>query len=144
MAKAPTLNLKAEDLADLIADYPEAEGLLRNLTRFATGATAGMNRGMTFAENIASQEASLTFDTDGSSAIVNSPLRLALKLPAGRKAKHVLLTQAVTISATTREETPVALYGPGWKTDGTSLLVSAVGNLSASTRYRATVLIIGG
>jgi hypothetical protein len=144
MSKVPTLNLKAEDLADLVADYPEAEGLLRNLTRFATGTTAALSRGQTFAENIASQEASVTFDTDGSSAILNAPIKIALKLPAGKRAKHVLLTQAVSINTSNRQETAVALYGPGWATDGTSLLVSALGNLGASTHYRIGLLIIGG
>ena len=131
-----------------MADYPEFEGLIRNLNRFATQVTASLNRGSTFADNIASQEAALTFDTDGSNALSlqggQKSISIALKLPQGVKAKHVTITQAVVIDTATRQETPVVLSGPAWTTSGTSLLISSVGGTAASKRYRANLLIVGG
>jgi hypothetical protein len=148
MAKAPTLSLKSEDFAKLLADYPEFEGLLRNVNRFATEVTSSLNRGSTFADNIASQEAPLTFDTTAGNTITfpggQTSLQIALKLPQGIKAKHVTITHAVSVNPATREEAPVVLSGPAWTTSGTSLLVSAIGNTVASTRYRANLLIVGG
>lgn len=148
MAKPPSLSLKTEDFGKLIEDYPEIEGLIRNLNRFATGVTSSLNRGTTFADNIASQEASLTFDTDGSGAIVypggKSSLTVALKLPQGVKARHVTITQAVSVDTSTRQETPVVLSGPAWATNGNDLVISGIGNLTASTRYRVSLLIVGG
>ena len=148
MAKPPSLSLKIEDYGALLEDYPEFEKLIRAFNQFSTGVTASLNRGTTFADNIASQEAALTFDTDGTSAIVypggKTTLRIALKLPQGIKAKHVTITQAVTIDTTTRQETPVTVSGPAWSLSGSDLLISGVGNLSASKRYRVTLLIVGG
>ena len=148
MAKPPTLGLKTEDFGKLLEDYPEFEALIRNLNRFATGVTSSLNKGTTFADNIASQEASLTFDTDGSGAIIipggKPNLTLALKLPQGVKAKHVTITQAVAIDVNTRQETPVTVSGPAWATNGNDLLISGVGGITASKRYRVSLLVVGG
>ncbi|HET9554902.1 MAG TPA: hypothetical protein VFP50_18195 [Anaeromyxobacteraceae bacterium] len=147
MAKPPLLSLKAEDFSRLMADYPEFEALLRNLNRFATQVTASLNRGATFAENIASQEATLVFDTDATNAIVFPPgrssLTVALRLPQGLKAKHVTITRAVTVDTSTRQESPVVLSGPAWTTSG-DLVITGVGGTVASRRYRANLLIVGG
>ena len=144
MAKAPTFNLKNEDFQKLLQDYPEMEGLIRNLNRFATSVSGALNRGNTFAENIASQEADVDFESDDSSSVANAPIKVALKLPTGRKPKHVSITRAAIVDATSRAETPTTLAGPAWATDGTNLLVSGFGLLAASTKYRVTLLIVGG
>ena len=148
MAKPPTLGLKTEDFGKLLEDYPEFEALIRNLNRFATGVTSSLNRGTTFADNIASQEASLTFDTDGAGAIIipggKPNLTVSLKLPQGVKAKHVTITQAVSVDVNTRQETPVTVSGPAWATNGNDLLISGVGGITASKRYRVSLLVVGG
>ena len=144
MAKPPTLSLKIEDFGKLVQDYPEFEALIRNLNRFATGVSGSLNRGTTFADNIASQEAVLEFDTDGSSSVLNAPLKLVLKLPAGRKPAHVTVTRASTVDLNTRLETPVSLGNPAWSVDGSSLVVSTFGLLAASKHYRVTLLVVGG
>jgi hypothetical protein len=148
MAKPPSLSLKSEDFPKLLADYPEFEALIRNLNRFGTQVTSSLNKGSTFADNIASQESVLTFDTDAGNLLTvpggQKSVAIALKLPQGIKAKHVTITQAVSINTNTRAETPAVLSGPAWTTSGTSLLVSAVGGTAASTRYRANLLIVGG
>jgi hypothetical protein len=148
MAKPPSLSLKSEDYAKLMADYPEFEALIRNVNRFATQVTASLNRGSTFADNIASQEASFTFDTDGTGALSfpggQTSLTLALKLPQGIKAKHVTITKAVQVDPSTRTETPVVLTGLAWATSGANLVITGVGGTAASKRYRANLLIVGG
>lgn len=144
MAKAPSFNLKAEDFAKLREDYPEFDALLRNLNRFATAVNASLNRGTTFAENMASQEPVVEFDTDASAALLNPPIKIALKLPAGRKPKHVTVTGAVTVDANTKREEPVSLVGPAWAQDGASLVISGFGLLAASKHYRVTLLVVGG
>jgi hypothetical protein len=143
MARAPTFALKYEDYSKLLEDYPQFEVLLRNLNRFATQVDSSLNRGTTFAENIPSQEMAVEFDTDAGSLVLNAPIRVALKLPAGRKPKHVTVTRAETVDATTRKETPVSLAGPAWSTDGATLLISGFGALEASKHYKVTVLVIG-
>ena len=144
MARAPTFNLKLEDFAKILEDYPQFEVLLRNINRFATQVNASLNRGTTFSENIPSQEASLEFDTDAGSAVLNAPIKLALRLPAGRKPRHVTVTRAATVATDTRKETPVSLVGPAWSVDGNTLLVSGFGLLTASKHYRATILVVAG
>lgn len=143
MAKPPTFNLKNEDFGKILEDYPEFSGLILNLNRFATSVNASLNRGTTFADNIASQEASVEFDTDDSKSIRNPPIKITLKLPTGRKAKHVTVTQAVSVDGN-RKETPVTLAGPAWTQDASTLVVSGFGLLDASQHYRATLLIVGG
>lgn len=144
MARAPTFQLKYEDFSKLLSDYPQFELLLRNLNNFATQVNGSLNRGTTFSENIPSQEASLEFDTDASGAVLNAPIKLALKLPAGRKPKHVTVTRAATVDADTRKESPVSVVGPAWSTDGATLVVSGFGLLVASKHYRLTMLIVAG
>jgi hypothetical protein len=62
VSKVPPLNLKAEDYGKIVADYPEMDGLIRNLNRFGGGVGGALGKGLTLGENSAVQIADITVE----------------------------------------------------------------------------------
>jgi len=138
MAKAPSLALKSEDFADLIADYPELDGLLRNLNRLGTGTGSALHRGLTLTENMATQVADVVID-DGATPT----LSVALKLPQGRKVFGVTVIQGRDITA---RSAPAAIGGApwiDWHEDNGKLVIEGITGLTASRKYSLRLLIWG-
>lgn len=93
MAKSPTLALKAEDYAKILADYPEMDALLRNLTRLGTGTNGALNRGLTVSENFAAQVADIDVapSSDWQTATYAGAWGTFAGPPAGMTAQYVKL-----------------------------------------------------
>jgi len=138
MAKVPTISLKSEDFADLLSDYPEVDGLLRNVNRFGVGTSAALNRGLTVAENVSAQIAEVTI-SDGATPAIS----VALKLPQGRKVQGVTVIQGRDI---TNRSAPAAIGGApwvDWHEDGGKLVIEGITGLTASRKYQLRLLIWG-
>jgi hypothetical protein len=137
MAKAPTIALKSEDFADLLADYQEADALLRAINRFGTGVSAALNRGLTLAENQCAQVVDV--DVDGSAPT----LSVQLKLPTGRKAQGVTVIYGRDI---TNRNAPTGIGGApwvDWREDKGQVVIEGITGLTAAHKYTLRLLIWG-
>ena len=138
MAKAPSIALKSEDFAGLLADYPgEGDALLRSLNRFGTGVGAALNRGLTLADNVAAQ----VVDLEVAAPVAN--VKVALKLPTGRRAQGVEVIYGRNITV---RNTPTGIGAApwvDWRDDGSQLIIEAIAGLTSGQRYSLRLLIWG-
>lgn len=137
MAKAPSISLKSEDFAQILSDYPEADALLRNITRFGTGVGSALNRGLTLAENLCAQVADV--DVDGTSPAIS----VQLKLPTGRKVQGVTVIYGRDI---TNRSAPTGIGGApwvDWREDKGQLVIEGITGLTSGQKYTLRLLIWG-
>lgn len=127
-----SLELRREDFPDL-STGERTDRLLRQLNRFGSEVVQALNRGLTFADNIASEVRTVD---------------VALPFPV--RFKSSVLPSLVLIGGawdvTDKSETPVSLNSVAWSrsSKGDEIVISDIGGVSAGKKYRVRLVIVAG
>lgn len=126
MARVSPLDLRRED-------FPKLEGeaidrLLRRLNQFSSEVASVLNA---------------TTSVDREVTFMNATgLPIKLKNPLTSRPAAVTVVQAWDITAD--KEVPVSLGGVSWTLSGANLVITGIGNVSATTKYRVKLRIGAG
>lgn len=134
MAKLPQIKRLAKE------DFPDLEGiekLLQPLNEFMESVVLALNNQLTIAENLIGVERTINLRTDSGGAVVETP-RFAWPLKQ-RVPRHAWVTNVVTRSGTI----PAGTVGILWSFDGTSISITQVTGLAASSEYIISIIILG-
>lgn len=130
--KPTPLDLRREDYPTLDGD--RIDRLLRALNTSVGSIVQILNKGLRFADNVASVSREVTLTS------ADLPVSFANELKAAPT--DVFVTRAV--STASGVDTPALVYGVSWSADREHIKIHAIGNLSAGVKYRIRLRIVAG